>query len=55
LKREEAYFKYSKNDHICTKASWRQPFASDLSNGINTYILVVDGKIIETKKMMKQQ
>ncbi|MCW3104105.1 MAG: Collagen triple helix repeat-containing protein [Bacteroidetes bacterium] len=29
-------------------------FASDLSNGIYTYTLVVDGKIIETKKMMKQ-
>ena len=30
-------------------------FASDLSNGIYTYTLVVDGKIIETKKMLKQQ
>lgn len=30
-------------------------FASDLTNGIYTYTLVVDGKIIETKKMMKQQ
>jgi hypothetical protein len=30
-------------------------FASDLSNGIYTYTLVVDGKIIETKKMVKQQ
>lgn len=29
-------------------------FASDLSNGIYTYTLVVDGKIIETKKMIKQ-
>lgn len=29
-------------------------FASDLSNGIYTYTLVVDGKIIETKKMVKQ-
>lgn len=29
-------------------------FASDLSNGIYTYSLVVDGKIIETKKMVKQ-
>jgi hypothetical protein len=29
-------------------------FASDLSNGIYTYVLVVDGKIIETKKMVKQ-
>jgi hypothetical protein len=28
-------------------------FASDLSNGIYTYTLVVDGKIIETKKMVK--
>ena len=30
-------------------------FSSDLSNGIYTYTLVVDGKIIETKKMVKQQ
>lgn len=29
-------------------------FASDLSSGIYTYTLVVDGKIIETKKMVKQ-
>ncbi len=29
-------------------------FASDLSNGVYTYTLVVDGKIIETKKMIKQ-
>lgn len=29
-------------------------FADDLSNGIYTYTLVVDGKIIETKKMIKQ-
>ncbi|MFY9310607.1 MAG: tail fiber domain-containing protein [Bacteroidia bacterium] len=29
-------------------------FASDLSNGIYTYTLVVDGKIIETRKMVKQ-
>lgn len=29
-------------------------FASDLSNGVYTYTLVVDGKIIETKKMVKQ-
>jgi hypothetical protein len=29
-------------------------FASDLSSGIYTYVLVVDGKIIETKKMVKQ-
>ena len=28
-------------------------FASDLSNGIYTYTLVVDGKVIETKKMVK--
>ncbi|MCW3084544.1 MAG: Collagen triple helix repeat-containing protein [Bacteroidetes bacterium] len=30
-------------------------FGDDLSNGIYTYTLVVDGKIIETKKMVKQQ
>lgn len=29
-------------------------FASDLSNGIYTYTLVVDGKIVETKRMVKQ-
>jgi len=30
-------------------------FASDLSNGIYTYTLVVDGKIIQTRKMEKQR
>ncbi len=29
-------------------------FAQDLTNGIYTYTLVVDGKIIESKKMVKQ-
>ena len=29
-------------------------FAQDLSNGIYTYTLIVDGKVIETKKMVKQ-
>ena len=29
-------------------------FAEDLTNGIYTYTLVVDGKIFETKKMVKQ-
>lgn len=29
-------------------------FAQDLSDGIYTYTIVVDGKIIETKKMIKQ-
>ncbi|MGQ0829881.1 MAG: T9SS type A sorting domain-containing protein, partial [Bacteroidota bacterium] len=29
-------------------------FANDLSNGVYTYTLVVDGKIIESKKMLKQ-
>ena len=29
-------------------------FASDLSNGLYTYSLVVDGKIVDTKKMVKQ-
>jgi len=28
-------------------------FASDLSNGIYTYSLIVDGQTMETKKMMK--
>lgn len=30
-------------------------FAQDLSSGIYTYTLVVDGKVFETKKMIKQQ
>jgi nitrogen regulatory protein PII-like uncharacterized protein len=30
-------------------------FASDLSNGVYTYSLVVDGKIIETKRMVKSK
>lgn len=30
-------------------------FANDLSNGIYTYTLVVDGKIIDTKRMIKQK
>ena len=29
-------------------------FANDLSNGLYTYTLIVDGKIIDTKKMVKQ-
>lgn len=28
-------------------------FANDLSNGIYSYVLVVDGKIVETRKMVK--
>jgi len=30
-------------------------FANDLSNGIYTYALIVDGKVIDTKKMVKNQ
>ena len=30
-------------------------FASDLSNGIYTYSLIVDGQTMETKKMMKSK
>jgi hypothetical protein len=30
-------------------------FANDLSNGIYTYTLVADGKIVETKKMVKSK
>jgi hypothetical protein len=30
-------------------------FANDLSNGVYTYTLVVDGKIIDTKRMVKQK
>lgn len=29
-------------------------FAEDLSNGVYTYTLVIDGKVVETKKMVKQ-
>ncbi|MGQ0827312.1 MAG: tail fiber domain-containing protein [Bacteroidota bacterium] len=29
-------------------------FANDLSNGVYTYTLIVDGKIVESKKMIKQ-
>lgn len=29
-------------------------FASDLSSGLYTYTLVCDGKVIDTKKMVKQ-
>jgi hypothetical protein len=29
-------------------------FASDISSGLYTYTLIVDGKQIETKKMIKQ-
>jgi hypothetical protein len=30
-------------------------FANDLSNGIYSYALVVDGQIIDTKRMVKAQ
>lgn len=30
-------------------------FANDLTNGIYSYTLIVDGRIIDTKKMVKQQ
>ena len=30
-------------------------FANDLTNGIYNYTLVIDGKVIDTKKMIKQQ
>jgi hypothetical protein len=30
-------------------------FANDLTNGVYNYTLVIDGKIMDTKKMMKQQ
>jgi len=30
-------------------------FASDLSNGIYTYTLVVDGRIIDSKKMIRSK
>ncbi|HYG50248.1 MAG TPA: T9SS type A sorting domain-containing protein, partial [Flavobacteriales bacterium] len=30
-------------------------FANDLTNGVYTYTLVVDGKIIDTKRMVKNK
>jgi hypothetical protein len=30
-------------------------FANDLSNGVYSYSLIVDGKVIDTKRMIKQQ
>jgi hypothetical protein len=30
-------------------------YANDLTNGIYSYTLIVDGKIIDTRKMLKQQ
>jgi hypothetical protein len=30
-------------------------YASDLSNGLYTYSLIVDGKLIDTKKMLKSK
>src|SRR6185437_2224837 len=30
-------------------------YANDLTNGVYSYTLIVDGKIIDTKKMIKQQ
>jgi len=30
-------------------------FANDLTNGVYSYTLIIDGKIIDTKKMIKQQ
>jgi hypothetical protein len=30
-------------------------YANDLSNGVYSYTLIVDGKVIDTKKMVKQQ
>jgi hypothetical protein len=30
-------------------------YANDLSNGIYSYTLIVDGKILSTKRMVKQQ
>jgi hypothetical protein len=30
-------------------------YANDLTNGIYSYTLIVDGKVFDTKKMIKQQ
>ncbi|MEI7663695.1 MAG: tail fiber domain-containing protein, partial [Bacteroidota bacterium] len=41
---------------ITTRGEGRlKVYASDLSTGMYTYSLVADGKIVDTKKMMKQQ
>jgi hypothetical protein len=36
-----------------TGAGQLQVFANDLSNGVYQYVLVVDGEIMESKKMVK--
>ncbi len=41
-------------DITTTGAGQLNVFADDLSSGIYSYVLVVDGKIIDTKKMVKQ-
>lgn len=48
--------KLIKTQSITTKGQGSlNVYASDLSNGTYSYTLVVDGKIIDTKKMIKQQ
>ena len=41
-------------DITTTGAGILNVFASDLSSGIYSYSLIIDGKVIETKKMIKQ-
>jgi hypothetical protein len=44
------------NTHLITSMGEGQltVFADDLSSGIYTYVLVVDGKVIDSKKMVKR-
>jgi len=48
--------KQIKTQSITTKGQGSlNVYASDLSNGTYSYTLVIDGKVIDTKKMIKQQ
>jgi hypothetical protein len=41
-------------DITTTGAGELTVFANDLSNGVYTYSLIADGKVLDTKKMIKQ-
>lgn len=48
--------KQIQNVNITTKGKGQlNVYANDLTNGVYSYTLIVDGKIIDTKKMVKQQ
>jgi hypothetical protein len=48
--------KQIKSQNITTKGKGAlNVYANDLSNGTYSYTLIVDGKVIDTKKMVKQQ